>query len=1090
MTHHKYRLTLRRPLVRACAVGFTLSFAGCFGFGGGADIRYRAEARTVETIEDLTGGPGATGRRGDIVIENAWVRGIIAVEADAAGAPGGHLVDLDAKRLPLDPGGDALGALIPWHNFGRTARPERIEILDSGHATGRAVVRVTAVDAVLPGFDLDANLAATLGAAEAARVGGIDPSIAVPVEIRTDYILGPDDRGIRIETSFVNLGTKPLDLAVGDILVMRAPADPFRGGGVGLRTGRPAPGFGPAADEAGWNRLAWIGWQAAEVAYLYQPGTAEAGALRGQTGCVELGGRTACAAGFDFASTGGPITGALTPRKAWLHVPARGQGTAVWRRWIFADPRDLAGAAQGALAARGIKPAQAPVTIRDAGGPAANVDIAVLARAETGALVPWLAGRTDEHGEARIPLLPGDWTVAVQRRGAGNPAADELPERVELQGVVAGAPDTPLDFTVGRGGRLEAWSRRDGGVAVPAQIWILGSGSDPDTYYSDPDGRLLVSSTTRTVPIRPFGDFSRRPLPARPNGVTQTTLLGADGLPLAPLPVIRRIESNAEGLSVADLPAGAYLAVAAHGPAHDVAVVPFDIAANETTRILLDLPRVVDVGGWTSFDPTIQVLGSVESTRPLPDALGEAAAAGLDVVALTGVQHVATAGDAKPAGLAVWAGQTIDLGALRLSGWGLEAPAVPIRSKPTPGSSEALDGIADGAAVDGVDAAGKPLAPLAAAAALAERGAAASLLLHAPRGTAAAAWFDRLALTWDLAAGWGDTPPAAVGGDDPLTGAAVPPALTQPWTLLSVGDGRSRPADIWRATLDSFAFWNLGRDIGVAAGSAVRTQDATAIGALRTWVYVSDATDTVINPDAGGYAAALTAGLKARRTVASNGPWLDVVVTARLLNEVGAVTTVVQSIGPGRPGDVLSINPALFPAGASLALEVTVAVHVQTPTWLPPQRIEWFENAAVGITIAESDVTGAALIPLAAATKFLSSADLTAATAAATVRIADADGAITTVTTAGSRIELNEAWTLRLEDAEVRAGQDRWLAVRVVGQGAAWPVLAGTRGETIVPFALSSPIWLDLAGGGSGVFDTDVAGPCEDAGNTDCPVTP
>ena len=362
--------------------------------------------------------------------------------------------------------------------------------------------------------------------------------------------------------------------------------------------------------------------------------------------------------------------------------------------------------------------------------------------------------------------------------------------------------------------------------------------------------------------------------------------------------------------------------------------------------------------------------------------------------------------------------------------------------------------------------------------------------MQAPRGTDAAAWFDRLALTWDLEAGWEDAPPAAIAGDDPLAGAGTPPALTQPWTLLAIGDGRSRPADIWRATLDSFAFWNLGRDIGVAAGSGVRTEDATGIGALRTWVFVSDATDAVVNPDAGGYAADLAVGLEARSTVAGNGPWLDVVVTARLLNEAGAVTTVVQSIGPGRAGDVLSINPALFPAGASLALEVTVAAHVQAPTWLPPQRIEWFHNAAVGITVAESDITGAALIPLAAATKFLSAGDLTTATSAATIRVADADGAITTVTTAGSRIELHETWTFRLEDAAVRAGQDRWLAVRVVGEGAAWPVLAGAQGEAVVPFALSSPIWLDLAGGGSGVFDTDVAGPCEEAGNTDCPVAP
>lgn len=1085
----EYRPALRRRLFPVAVTGAALSLGGCFGFGGGSDIRYRAEARIVESIEDLTGGPGATGRRGDIVIENAYLRAIIAVEGDAGGAPGGHLVDLDAKRLPLDPGGDVLGAVVPWHNFGRTARPEKIEIIDSGHSTGRAVVRVTAVDALLPGFDVDAHLAAALGAAEGARAGGIDPAAAVPVEIRTDYILGPEDRGVRIETTFVNLGAAPLKLAVGDILTMRAPADPFRGGGSGLRNSRPAPGFGPAAAETGWNRLAWVGWQAADVAYIYQPGTAEVAALRGQTGCVEFGVRTACVAGFDFTAAGGPISGALTPGRPWLEVPPRGQGTATWRRWIFADGRDLAGAVRGALAVRGVHPAHASVTVRDSAGPVAGVDVAVLTRSESGALVPWLAGRTDEGGELRLPLAPGNWTIAVQRRGAGNPAADGLPERVEIQGVVEGAPDTPVAFTVARGGRLEAWSRRDDGAPVPAQIWILGNDGDPETLHSDPDGRLLAAATTRTLAIRPFGDPHRQPLPAVPAGVTGTTLTTAEGTPLAPLPVVRRLQTDADGLAVVDLPAGSYVAVAARGPLHAAAVVPFDVVADATTRILLDLPRVIDAGGWAGFDPSLQTAGSPESMRLPAAVLAEASAAGLDAVALAAVQQAADGAGDVPPGLAVLGGQTMDLGALRIAGWGLEVPALPLRSKPTPGANEAVDGHGDGAAVAAFTDAGRPLTPAAAAAALIERGAADMLLLQPARGNRTSAWFDRLGLTWNLAAGWGEPAPAAVIGSDPLTGAAAAPALAQPWALLGLGDGRSRPADVWRATLDAFAFWSLGRDIGAVAGSDARAGDATAVGAARTWVFVSDATDAVVDAAAGGFAAALSDALAGRRTVAGNGPWLDVLVTARLLNEAGAVTTVVQTVGPGRPGDVLSINPALFPAGASLALEVTVAVTVQTPTWLPPQRLEWFHNAAANVTVAESDITGAALLPLAAAARQWTAADLTTATVPATIRVAGADG-VTTITTAGSRIELREDWNLRLEDAEVRAGQDRWLAVRLVGQGTPWPMLAGAGGEAMVPYALSSPVWLDLAGGGSGVFDTDIAGPCEAAGNPACPVAP
>src|SRR5690606_38360031 len=120
--------------------------------------------------------------------------------------------------------------------------------------------------------------------------------------------------------------------------------------------------------------------------------------------------------------------------------------------------------------------------------------------------------------------------------------------------VVAGAPATPLAFTVARGGRLEVYARHDGGESVPARVWIMATGGDPDTLHTDADGRLLASATSRTLAIRPFADAGRRPLPGRPDGLTSTTVLDRLGAAVEALPVIRVLHTDEDGLAVQDLP--------------------------------------------------------------------------------------------------------------------------------------------------------------------------------------------------------------------------------------------------------------------------------------------------------------------------------------------------------------------------------------------------------------------------------------------------------------------------------------------------------------------------------------------------------
>lgn len=1094
--------TLRRN--QFFAVGTLLAgsmLGGCFGFGGGAELSYRAEARVIETAADLVGGPGAAARIGDIVVENEHVRFVIAAVDDQAGpdAWGGTLIDLDARRLPMGEGFDAWGTLVPLHNFGRTMRPESVEIVDDGRATGRVIVRVKGTDALLPTLDLAAEFAAAFDG------GGlipaeIRPEQAVALEIQTDYILRPGDRGVMVETRYINRGSSPVDLVVGDLLSMQAEAAPFVAGGQGIAGGLPSRGFGwGAALEPGYNRVEFLAWDAPGVAYLYGQRLADVERLRGNTSCVRVRIGAACFAGVDLGMQMRTLVGAhWEPGSALLRVPPRGDGLAVWRRWIMASDEGIAGAARGWLEARG--EASVPVEIRAAGADGsvlADADIAVLARHESGVQIPWAHTRSDRDGMARVWLWPGDHRLAVDRAGHLSTRADGSPLVLVIEGVVEGGRmPTAIPAELGAAGEVEFYTRDDRNEALPARIWILGQDPSPGRLFAAADG-LRTSGAAGEARVSPFRDYDSDALPAMPAGLTATTLSDRDGTPLpADLPIRGATWTDSEGIAALDLEPGEYWAVAAHGFAHAAAARRFEVRAGERTRVLFDLPQVVDSFGWAAFDPELHSRDSAESgLAPARRALA-AAAAGLDAAVLAQSGAAGLPGDgAAEAGVAqrlrLLGGQTAAIaGYGRFAAFPMAATTSPQRQKPTPAEGESIRGRADhnGVATWGADL--LPLPPAALEAALDGRADQGIQLLQSPRAAGPWSWFDVLDLDYDWDLGYEPgNPTAGAAQPDP---AAVGPRLAgergtfhDGFDLIQIADGRTGQREAWRGLNDAFALWNLGRPIALAGASAARGLVSPPAGNIRTWVFLTDVTSEVIAPADAAFNGQLLDALAAGRTWVSNGPWMDFVLTGRLLATQGAVTTVVQEYGPARPGDLVSVNPGLFPSGADMALEVTLSVRIQSPLWAPVDRIEWFRNADVfpGRSLVIADASGAELSPLAASSVTLAAPDLAAARVTATVRyLLEREPALRT--TGGERYDFERNWTFTIDDTELRAGQDLWFSARATGSTSSWPVVVD-RGGAALPMAIASPIFLDLRDGGSGDFDTDFVGPCERPGG-DC----
>jgi len=174
-------------------------------------------ARVTSVPLDMVEGDNAYGIRGkSYVIENDMVRFVIqdkgvAVHLDVYG---GNMIDADLRREIGTDGNDQFREFIPLVGF-RVNGATKVEVVKDGSDGEEALIRVTGKDTKMGILEMIDGLADELG-----------------VTIRTDYILEPDVRWLKVRTEVENPKSTPIQgLPVGDFVAFGGASHVFKTGG-------------------------------------------------------------------------------------------------------------------------------------------------------------------------------------------------------------------------------------------------------------------------------------------------------------------------------------------------------------------------------------------------------------------------------------------------------------------------------------------------------------------------------------------------------------------------------------------------------------------------------------------------------------------------------------------------------------------------------------------------------------------------------------------------------------------------------------------------------------------------------------------
>lgn len=187
------------PAKNRCEVD--LGSTGLFATAGDG-----ASAHVIDSDAQLIGGEGATGRRGDVLLQNDKIRVIVEQPGRSVGPipTGGHIIDADVQRGASEPGRDAFGRMNLIYAMGRLSSVHQVEVLSDGSRGGPAIVASTGHDSLHDLINLRALLENEAGLAVDFVVDQYKP---MQVRTTTYYVLSPGENRVRVLTAFCNDGT-------------------------------------------------------------------------------------------------------------------------------------------------------------------------------------------------------------------------------------------------------------------------------------------------------------------------------------------------------------------------------------------------------------------------------------------------------------------------------------------------------------------------------------------------------------------------------------------------------------------------------------------------------------------------------------------------------------------------------------------------------------------------------------------------------------------------------------------------------------------------------------------------------------------
>lgn len=566
---------------------------------GGGDGTARVFVST--TADDLVGGPGATGRIGDYVLENERVRFVVEQDERVLGpCPfGGNVIDAE---LRASPGHDVVGELCPFVNFGQTFDPERFEILADGSEGGAAVLAVTGpvvlldfihlkglVQGFLPnvnlGYDIDAELSSTMS---------------------VYYVLRPGDAGLRVVTAMRNDGDAAIHVPLGHLLFSGGETSFFNpvapGGGFGNE------GSGPSALQGTpLYTVATVG-RDASAAYVPLGAVGEAGGLPVSGAYVTISGVSVSLLGTLQVLPVLLANAALVPTLPGLaHV----------------EPGEVARFDHWHLVGDG-----SPASVLDEVARVLEVETVTL----DGLLRPPVEGvavsavdadgqatnqaRTDAEGRFAMQVPRGTWSLQPWAPGW----VLDAPVEIEVDGDT-----TAPDLVLSEPGALVVRAVRPDGSPTPARITVLCVDVCPQV----PTGALR--DVTKDGPL---------------DGIAAVEFTGVDGeasIPLAP---------------------GAYRVLVSRGPAWSVwpadaletGGAAVTLVAGEQVDVEAEIAEVVDTAGVVTADFHVHGIDSPDAIVTHELRIRTLLAEGVDLAVSTDHDVVA---DFAPAIEALGAGEEI-----------------------------------------------------------------------------------------------------------------------------------------------------------------------------------------------------------------------------------------------------------------------------------------------------------------------------------------------------------------------------------------------------------------------------------------------
>ncbi|MFZ5446711.1 MAG: CehA/McbA family metallohydrolase [Myxococcota bacterium] len=523
-----------------------------------------ASAAVIASPSQLIGGAGATGRPGDVLLQNDKVRVIIEQPGRTIGPllSGGGIIDADLQRASGEPGHDAFGRMALFYALGRLSSVKKVEVLADGSNGGPAIVAATGKDVPHDLLNIK-SLVNNLAGLDVQFV--VDSSVPLALRTTTYYVLSPGESRVRALTAFCNDGDSPVSFPLIELLDVGAfeifnpgPCNAGLGNGVldpnNDCTAAPSKWFGTQGDGVAY------GVRSASLADLTKP--VEKSTLIGYGGVVG-----------SFVE-GESLSGILT----WTNPDARsrpgtfairaGQTRSYLRDFVVAE--DLADVNAVLLASDGVATGTLEVTATLPGGapaPYARVSVLDANDAMVGLIV------ADARGKASTSLAPGTYKLSAA-----------LPGRLvgpQVTATLVAGQTTQRTVSLNEAHTLTVTVKDAANAPMPAKLTVLCASApcafDVDTYKR----HLLLDEP----------DF------------------GAAAITFVP----------PQGTTTLTLPPGEYDVVVSRGPefstwpdtwptsGHRVDLRTADATVNAV------LGRIVDTTGWMSADLHVHAVSSSDS---------------------------------------------------------------------------------------------------------------------------------------------------------------------------------------------------------------------------------------------------------------------------------------------------------------------------------------------------------------------------------------------------------------------------------------------------------------------------------------------